>query len=500
MRLARDDSARRRRRTRARAMRRAPPPPDDARRAVVTPMVPLARAAVTHAPIGAGGATMGAPPRFGGGAPPRGGPGAIGRGPPFAGGAPGGAPPMGGGAPFGMGPPFGMGAATGMGTGPPPMGGRPTPGQFRGMAITHPSGLSPDLLRMFAPRAPLKWCAPPAKPKKTQRMQGVAACVKEFETASKTATQKRKASKKRNEDADEGEIEVDEDDDGRKPSGVYVVVTKEERAARKRAAAERKSRELIEAGLDGYRPNENPNATSDPYRTLFIARLAYDVDEDKLRREAEYYGAVSDVKLVRDEKGKSRGYAFIEFEREGDMRAAYRGMDDRRIEDRRVIADVERGRTNKGWLPRRLGGGVGRTRAGSKRENVEARGRDRTYDDRRERERREMPRSPPRSPPRGGRAAPPPPRSPSSEEEGELGERAPAPPPPPEDRRRDRSPSRDRHDDRYDGRSRGRFGDDRYDRDRYRDRDGSRERKRGRDSRSPSPRDRRDKRDRRDYR
>ncbi|ABO96312.1 predicted protein, partial [Ostreococcus lucimarinus CCE9901] len=217
--------------------------------------------------------------------------------------------------------------------------------------------LSPDLLRMFAPRAPLKWCAPPAKPKKTQRMQGVAACVKEFETASKTATQKRKA-------------------------GVYVVVTKEERAARKRAAAERKSRELIEAGLDGYRPNENPNATSDPYRTLFIARLAYDVDEDKLRREAEYYGAVSDVKLVRDEKGKSRGYAFIEFEREGDMRAAYRGMDDRRIEDRRVIADVERGRTNKGWLPRRLGGGVGRTRAGSKRENVEARGRDRTYDDR----------------------------------------------------------------------------------------------------------------------
>ena len=39
--------------------------------------------------------------------------------------------------------------------------------------------------------------------------------------------------------------------------------------------------------------------------------------------------------------------------------AAYKETDGIRIKDRRVLVDVERGRTVKGWRPRRLGGGVG---------------------------------------------------------------------------------------------------------------------------------------------
>lgn len=42
--------------------------------------------------------------------------------------------------------------------------------------------------------------------------------------------------------------------------------------------------------------------------------------------------------------------------------AAYKHGDGRKIEGRRVLVDVERGRTVKGWLPRRLGGGLGDTR------------------------------------------------------------------------------------------------------------------------------------------
>lgn len=114
---------------------------------------------------------------------------------------------------------------------------------------------------------------------------------------------------------------------------MYVVVIKEERAARKRVVVERKFRELIEVGLDGYCLNENLNVMSDLYCMLFIVWLVYDVDEDKFRREAEYYGVVFDVKLVRDEKGKFCGYVFIEFECEGDMCVVYRGMDDCCIED-----------------------------------------------------------------------------------------------------------------------------------------------------------------------
>ena len=59
-----------------------------------------------------------------------------------------------------------------------------------------------------------------------------------------------------------------------------------------------------------------------------------------------------------------RGYAFIEFEREADMRAAYKRGDGRKIDGRRVLVDVERGRTVRNWRPRRLGGGLGATRKG----------------------------------------------------------------------------------------------------------------------------------------
>lgn len=420
-----------------------------------------------------------------------------------------------------------------MGMMPPMMGGRPMPGQFRGMAITHPTGLSPDLLPLFAPRPPVKWYEPPAKPRRTQKLSGVGACVALMEEPgceTKTTTKTGRKGKKsvEEDDAEEGEAASDP---MRKPSGVYRFVRKEERLAKKREENEAKSRRLVEEGLEGYKPSEDPNATTDPYRTLFVGRLDYEVTEDKLEREFGYYGAVSSVKLVRDKDGKSRGYGFVEFEREGDMRAAYRGMDDRRIEDRRIIVDVDRARTTKDWTPRRLGGGLGKTRAGGKRDNVKPRGRDRTRDERRERPssrdryRRSPPprrsRSPPayrrsRSPPRGRAPPPPAPKSESEEEEGQVGELAPPPPPPQtsgdmdDDRKRGRSQSRERggrYGDDYDrdgGRGR-RYGGYRDDRSRSRSRErfgGGGDRKRGRDrSRSRSrSRDRRDKRDRRDYR
>lgn len=37
--------------------------------------------------------------------------------------------------------------------------------------------------------------------------------------------------------------------------------------------------------------------------------------------------------------------------------AAYKYADGKKIDGRRVLVDVERGRTVKGWLPRRLGNG-----------------------------------------------------------------------------------------------------------------------------------------------
>ena len=41
------------------------------------------------------------------------------------------------------------------------------------------------------------------------------------------------------------------------------------------------------------------------------------------------------------------------------MKTAYKQADGQKIEDRRIVVDVERGRTVKGWAPRRLGGWLG---------------------------------------------------------------------------------------------------------------------------------------------
>ncbi|RKP33771.1 hypothetical protein BJ085DRAFT_11970, partial [Dimargaris cristalligena] len=116
----------------------------------------------------------------------------------------------------------------------------------------------------------------------------------------------------------------------------------------------------LEAQRAAWAPEKDPNISGDAYHTLIVGRLNYELTEKDIRREFETYGRVIRVRLVKDtQTGQSRGYAFVEFEREGDMRAAYRDADGMSILGRRIVVDVERGRTVKGWRPRRLGGGLG---------------------------------------------------------------------------------------------------------------------------------------------
>ena len=51
--------------------------------------------------------------------------------------------------------------------------------------------------------------------------------------------------------------------------------------------------------------------------------------------------------------GKPRGYAFIEYEHKNDMKQAYKMADGRKVEGRRVLVDVERGRTVPNWWAHR---------------------------------------------------------------------------------------------------------------------------------------------------
>ncbi|KUF89243.1 GRB2-associated-binding protein 2 [Phytophthora nicotianae] len=145
------------------------------------------------------------------------------------------------------------------------------------------------------------------------------------------------------------------------------------------------------------------------------------------------------------------------------MKSAYKYADGKKIDGRRVVVDVERGRTVTDWLPKKFGGGIGETRKGGADVNVKYSGREaighfQVGAARDEGASRYGAHEPPRDRSRSrGRAA--------------GGDRR--------ERRRSRSRSRDRRRDRG--------------RDRSRDRDRGRERDRSRD------RDRRSRRDSRDY-
>ena len=196
-------------------------------------------------------------------------------------------------------------------------------------APQHQTGLTPHLLRHFKPREPIEYMPLPAKSKITQRMTGVAHLVSEF-------------SDPKDDPPPSAPAEA--------PAARRTRVKEERAAARAAANAE---------AAKTYDPKSDPNAVGDAYRTLFVGRLSEHVDEASLRREFERFGDVRSVRVVEDKEGNPRGYAFVEFAREDDFKAAYRSANGRRIEGKSVLVDAERGRTVPGWLPRRLGGGTG---------------------------------------------------------------------------------------------------------------------------------------------
>ncbi|KAH8391886.1 hypothetical protein KR215_007431 [Drosophila sulfurigaster] len=217
--------------------------------------------------------------------------------------------------------------------------------------------LPPNLLALFAARDPIPFMPPVDKlphEKKSRGYLGVAKFMSDFEDPKDTPLPK-------------------------------TVETRQERLERRRREKAEQVAYKLEREIALWDPTEIKNATVDPFRTLFIARINYDTSESKLRREFEFYGPIKKIVLIHDQdSGKPKGYAFIEYEHERDMHAAYKHADGKKIDSKRVLVDVERARTVKGWLPRRLGGGLGGTRRGGNDVNIKHSGRE---DNERERER-----------------------------------------------------------------------------------------------------------------
>ena len=88
-------------------------------------------------------------------------------------------------------------------------------------------------------------------------------------------------------------------------------------------------------------PDEDPGVRGDAFKTLFVARLSYDTTEKDLEREFGRFGPIERIRIVVDstaetngtaseseakpkqlkkKKKAHRGYAFVVYEREKDMK------------------------------------------------------------------------------------------------------------------------------------------------------------------------------------
>jgi len=137
-----------------------------------------------------------------------------------------------------------------------------------------------------------------------------------------------------------------------------------------------------------------PSKTANAYNTLFVGRLPYAATAAQLEQEMSVFGPLVSAIVVHDVlpdgvasdhlpqgsdarrqrrhvggTGLSRGYGFVEFADEGDMAFAFKKLDGTTLLGRRIVVDVERGRTVRNWKPMRLGGGLaGRAAKPSKAE------------------------------------------------------------------------------------------------------------------------------------
>jgi len=206
--------------------------------------------------------------------------------------------------------------------------------------------MPPHIRATFMPNPPLEQIPPLPKRRKTQ-ISGVQQFLKEFEKG--------------------------------KPKERVLKLTPQVLKKERKEQREKEHLKKLEPEIEAFRKDQQDFGGEyqgmNCYNTLFVGRLAFEVTERKLLREMEAFGPVKDIKLVRDKAGKSKGYGFVEYENEDDMKRAYRAADGIKIEGREIVVDVERGHTVPSWLPRRLGGGLGGTRLGGKDKNMKRPGR-----------------------------------------------------------------------------------------------------------------------------
>lgn len=146
-------------------------------------------------------------------------------------------------------------------------------------------------------------------------------------------------------------------------------LSKEERERNRKAAIVRYQQRKEEADRQadqkaGHEAGQEAGSVStgktasygDPYCTLFLAHLPRKVTAQDVSQVCSKYGAVVQTSVV--QRGGKRPYAFVVYGERSEARRALAGLHRGSFpfsgETTRIVADVERGRVVKNWVPARL--------------------------------------------------------------------------------------------------------------------------------------------------
>ncbi|CAK7896463.1 U1 small nuclear ribonucleoprotein 70 kDa homolog [[Candida] anglica] len=230
----------------------------------------------------------------------------------------------------------------------------------------------PTIQKLFAPKLPLQYKAPldyPVETRKTHYISPISSLKAQYTQYVTELHQK----------------QVEEEkllaENGSKNEASTQQINAKRSIVNKKRHRESFERQLKEWNDPELLQKNEREFMKDPYRTVFIARLPYELTELDISKSFGKYGMIESIRIIRaqsksttatpnptpveneDGRGRSRGYGFVVFERESDATACVRELAPVGLKiggtSRTILVDIERGRLSRSWKPRRLGGGVG---------------------------------------------------------------------------------------------------------------------------------------------
>ena len=106
----------------------------------------------------------------------------------------------------------------------------------------------------------------------------------------------------------------------------------------KLAVSLKENNEKLKDLLMKWNPNEDPNISGDPEKTIFVGNLPFSLNESMIEKIFRIYGKIEKIRLIHDKQGKSRGYAFIEYKSKDDAKEAYKKAYNLVLLNRRIIS------------------------------------------------------------------------------------------------------------------------------------------------------------------